>query len=484
MSVTDDVILSQVEFIYDGAGNVIQTVTRERYHNAADSQTGALKNPAETPKARVTYSASYPDPLGRVIATANYGTNGGSELVRPGTVPARSDNVLVTTTQYNSAGRVAATTNAAGVSTCLEYDAAGRQTKVVMNCASGSSSSSSSSGGCAAPDDVNVTVLTAYNGDGNVSSLTAINGATGNQTTQFVYGTTLDDSDIASSLLKRAEIYPDSVDDDDKITFSYNRQRQVRQITDQNGTVHGFDFDKLGRMTQDRVTTLGTGVDGAIRRIASSYEVRGMRTKLTSWNGETVGSGSVVNDVQFAYNDFGQVIADYQAHGGSVSTSTTPKVQYGYASGSANTIRPTSLTYPNARVVSYDYGAAGSIPDAVSRIDAIKDGGMALAQYSYLGLGTFVITDYMEPDIKWTLADLSGTNDPDTGDIYSGFDRFSRVKDNRWYNYGSSADTDRIKYGYDRNGNRTYRENTVATAAGAKFDEQYLYDLIDRLKGA
>jgi hypothetical protein len=56
------------------------------------------------------------------------------------------------------------------------------------------------------------------------------------------------------------------------------------------------------------------------------------------------------------------------------------------------------------------------------------------------------------------------------------------VKDNRWYNYGTSSDTDRIKYGYDRNGNRTYRENTVATANSAKFDEQYLYDLLDRLK--
>lgn len=104
-----------------------------------------------------------------------------------------------------------------------------RQTKVVLNCASGSSSSSSSSssGGCATSDDVNVTVETAYNGDGNVSSITANNGMTGNQTTQFVYGTTLDDSDVASSLLKVAEIYPDSVDDDDRIVFAYNRQRQI-----------------------------------------------------------------------------------------------------------------------------------------------------------------------------------------------------------------------------------------------------------------
>jgi RHS repeat-associated protein len=80
------------------------------------------------------------------------------------------------------------------------------------------------------------------------------------------------------------------------------------------------------------------------------------------------------------------------------------------------------------------------------------------------------------------VADLAGTNDPHTGDIYSGLDRFGRIKDSYWYNYGSSTDVDRLKYGYDRNGNRTYRENTVATAAGAKFDEKYLYDLIDRLK--
>jgi hypothetical protein len=39
-----------------------------------------------------------------------------------------------------------------------------------------------------------------------------------------------------------------------------------------------------------------------------------------------------------------------------VNTSTTPKVQYGYASGSANTIRPTAITYPDGRVITYDYG--------------------------------------------------------------------------------------------------------------------------------
>ena len=189
--VDDDVILEQTEFVYDSVGNVVSTIARRRYHNAPDSQTGPLEDPSTTPKARVTYVANYPDPLGRIIATADYGTNGGTALSRPATVPARSDSVLVTTTSYNSAGRVASTANAAGITSCLEYDAAGRQTKVVLNCVSESSSSSSSSSGCAGSDDVNVTVQTAYNGDGNVSSLTANNGVTGNQTTQFVYGTTL-----------------------------------------------------------------------------------------------------------------------------------------------------------------------------------------------------------------------------------------------------------------------------------------------------
>ncbi|NQT41537.1 MAG: hypothetical protein HQ581_28870 [Planctomycetes bacterium] len=48
-------------------------------------------------------------------------------------------------------------------------------------------------------------------------------------------------------------------------------------------------------------------------------------------------------------------------------------------------------------------------------------------------------------------------DDPDTGDIYRGVDRFGRVKDSLWYDHGSSADADRIKYTHDRAGNRLTR---------------------------
>ena len=72
---------------------------------------------------------------------------------------------------------------------------------------------------------------------------------------------------------------------------------------------------------------------------------------------------------------------------------TTPNIQYAYASGSSNTIRPTSVTYPNGRVITFDYGTAGGINDQASRVESIKDGSMVLAQYSYLGLGAPVVDD-------------------------------------------------------------------------------------------
>jgi hypothetical protein len=83
--------------------------------------------------------------------------------------------------------------------------------------------------------------------------------------------------------------------------------------------------------------------------------------------------------------------------------------------------------------------------------------------------------------MKWTLINPAGTNDPDTGDIYSGLDRFGRVKDNRWLD-GAGADLDRLQYGYDRAGNRIWRRNVVAAALGKEFDELYGYDALHRLK--
>jgi RHS repeat-associated protein len=174
------------------------------------------------------------------------------------------------------------------------------------------------------------------------------------------------------------------------------------------------------------------------------------------------------------------VTTSFQEHGGAVNTSTTPRVQYGYADGSENTVRPTSLTYPNGRVLTYSY--SGTANDRASRVDAMQDGSATLAEYTYLGLGSVVEVDYHEPAVRYTLVGTTGGNDPDTGDIYRGLDRFGRVKDSYWRDYGSSADVDRIKYGYDRAGNRIWRENVVAASLSKPFDELYAHDGLHRLK--
>src|SRR5205807_8064117 len=59
-----------------------------------------------------------------------------------------------------------------------------------------------------------------------------------------------------------------------------------------------------------------------------------------------------------------------------------------------------------------------------------------------------------------------GESNGDAGDPYIGLDRFGRVVDQRWLNETTLAATDRFQYGYDQDGNRLYRNNTVNTAFG------------------
>jgi len=297
--------------------------------------------------------------------------------------------------------------------------------QVVENYQPGSSSSSASSSGtdCGPSHDANITTNLTYTPDGLVKTLEAINPSTGNQLTDYVYGTTLNDAFVAASVLLHSVNYPDSTGGSDQVWISYNRQAERIALFDQNGTVHQYEFDLLGRLTQDRVNALGTNIDGAIRRIELAYEVRGLMSRITSSDSPSVGSGNTVNEVRFTYNNFGQLINTYQAHAGAVNLMTTPSVQMAYANGSANTIRPTSLTYPNGRQLSYNYGMSGSIDSSASRVASLidSDGGSThLADYSYLGLGSVVEQTSPKADLLFTLANITSGNDPDTGDIYTG----------------------------------------------------------------
>jgi len=338
-------------------------------------------------------------------------------------------------------------------------------------------------------DDEDVTVATTYTVGGQVATYTAHNPDTGNQTTTYVYGSSVGGvtPEIYRSDLLRAVIYPDSDDTTalgdgtdgvyDRVEYRYNRQGQVTQMKDPGGTVHEYAFDGLGRQTADKATTLGTNIDGSVRRIERSYEVRGMVASITSYDATT--GGNAVNQVLREYNDFGLLEKEYQEHDG-LKDANSLYVGYNYA-GAADGLRLESVRYPNGRLVHYTYGTAGSDADNLSRLDAIKADnsgtpGTTLASYTYLGLGTVVREDYEEPDVR---LDLWGG----TSGTFQGFDRFGRVVDHLWRDYGASSDADRFKYGYDRAGNRLWKENDVAANLGTPvhLDELYDYDDVYRL---
>src|SRR5205823_2044539 len=129
-------------------------------------------------------------------------------------------------------------------------------------------------------------------------------------------------------------------------TYNVNGLGDRLTFTDRNGNVHSYSYNVLGRPTSDSVTTLGTGVDGAVRRIDTAYDTQGNAYLFTSYS--DTGGTTTVNQVQRAFNGLGQLITEYQAHSGAVNTSTSPKVQYTYSemAGGANHSRLTSITYP------------------------------------------------------------------------------------------------------------------------------------------
>ena len=268
----------------------------------------------------------------------------------------------------------------------------------------------------------------------------------------------------------------------DRAEYKYNRQSERIELKDQNETVHQYDYDKLGRPLTDKVTLpQNSPIDDAVLRIAQSYALAGQLETVNSHDAAT--SGNVVNEVKLQYNGFGRTTTEYQAHGGSVddeAPGVSPNVQYSYTDASNNHTRLTKITYPNGRYLHCGYDSGED--DDLGRVSWLADdngsgsAGTHLAEYTYLGLGRAMKVDFTEPDLRYDL-------DHGTAGDYDGIDRFGRVVDLLWRDYGSSADAVRIKHGYDRASNRLYREDDVAAnqSPAVHLDELYTYDAVYRL---
>ncbi|MFO0929436.1 MAG: SdrD B-like domain-containing protein [Gemmataceae bacterium] len=465
--VVGDIVLEQQEYAYDASGNVLQVTTRRRFHDATG--TGALGTPTTGVQARVSYAGYYYDKADRLTDTVAVGTNGGTAWGRPSTVPARSDTVLVTSQGYDPAGRVETTTDPRGLVTKTSYDALGRTTKTVENYVDGIVS-----------DGDDKTVEYTYDAAGHLLTLTARLTGGAYQTTGWVYGVSAAiGSTFASNDILSAMQYPDKdtgdPSADEQEMYTVNALGEVTTKTDRNGSVHTYSFDVVGRPVADAVTTLGSGVDGSIRRIETAYDSAGLAYLYTSY--DAAAGGTVVNQVRRVYNGLGQLTREYQAVDGAVDPATTPHVGYNYSemAGGANHSRLTVMTYPDGKVLSYNYAAG--LDDAISRLSSLSDSSGILESYDYLGLGTVVRRAHPQPGVDLTYIKQAGENDGDAGDQYTGLDAFDRVIDQRWIRTSDGTATDRFQYGYDRDSNRLYRENLV----DATFSELYSYDGLNQL---
>jgi RHS repeat-associated protein len=475
-TVAGDVVLGQAETAYDSNGNAVLATTRQRFHDA--TATGALADPNTDPKARVSYAPAYFDAADRRTADVDVGTNGGTAYARPPAVPPRSETVLVTSYAYNAAGWVQDTTDPRGVDARTLYDALGRTASTVAAYTDGTPTASA-----------NLTTAYTYDGDGNVLRQAATDvqpgGSLTTQVTQYVYAASTAAGSLVSSHDLLTEVrYPDKATGlpsaTDRERYTYNAVGQARTYLDRNGIEHRYTYDVVGRPTADAVPGLrATPVSGIrlgpqtldrVLRLETAYDTGGRPYLFTSY--DATNGGQVLNQVEQVYTGLGQLTAEYQAHGGAVNTSTTPKVQYAYSemAGGTNHSRLVSTTYPNGREVMDNY--ATGLDDRISRLSALSDGSGTLEAYSYLGLGTVVQRARPQPGFDLTYIKQAGELNGDAGDPYTGLDRFGRVVDQRWLKpTDGNNPTDRFQYGYDRDGNPLYRDNL--TPQGNGFDELY-----------
>lgn len=372
-SVALDTVISQGENLYNDASFLLAMTSRARFDDAAG--TGPLQGPNDTePRARLSYSASYLDPVGRLRFSANYGTNGGAAWAYPPLHATPSALVLVTEQRYAVDGGALSSIDPQGIVTAQERDQAGRSVRVIEN-ASGAEDTQRESG-------------YQYASDSGMLRLILENPTTGQQVTAWAYGTTLSDSFIARSDLPVRKTYPTGESE----FQTYNRQSEVQTKTDANGSVHAYNRDLLGRLIDDMVTVLGAGVDGLLRRVSTSYDERGRVQYVTTADDPTPGAGSVINQVEYNYNGIDCLTSDAQSHAGSVDGST-PAVQYQCTAATNQVLRRTTLIYPNGRAVNYEYSASGSIDDVLNRVQSLHDDDLTvLAEYNYLGAAQPAVT--------------------------------------------------------------------------------------------
>lgn len=499
MSGGDDNVIAMTHSVLDAAGNRTQQHEFEANHDEVVATGRGIDLTNNDDYVRSSEFMWY-DAADRLTTSADYGSGDSTgawtyaAVPNPGSAPTTSSSSeLVTLFGYNAdTGRQELITDPAGSKTKTFYDDLGRTTYVAQNwndfAATGTSGANSGDATDKSRDQV---VKFTYNGLNAVVTLTALDqNADGtqsdNQQTKYLF------EDVIGAERVTSEIYPDSSDTTsagtDQVKLGYAVDGVLKKRTDQRNVVLDLIFNGRRQLELSAATIpTGSGVDEQVKSIKREYDSLGRLTKITSY-ANADGAGTVRNQIQLELNDLDQVTTSYQSHEGVVVTSgggASRKVQYAYDTTVSGNVfqyqhRLEKVTYPQGREVFYSYqkGSADLPGNRLSRITEIRNAsatGDRWMLYHHNGVNRLAMAEYRQ--VGWRLDYFQGT-----AGAYAGFDRFGRVKDQRWYDYLNSVDIDRIHYTHDYAGNRTARDIDSSVYAANDRDQTYAYDGLHRLK--
>ncbi|MEM8667442.1 MAG: RHS repeat-associated core domain-containing protein [Planctomycetota bacterium] len=486
----DDSVITLSHSVFSDTGQVTESHSLEAHHD----DTNGIDLSADDDYVRSSRYFWYDD-ADRLEVSATHGSGNGSGLgdgtwtyvALPASITkptTSSDAELVTLYSYNTdRGVQDEVATPSGKRLKSFFDDLGRRTYVAANFVNFDDANVGSTIGGGTNDDEDQVVGYEFDGLGNTTKLTAYNASssTANQVTEYKREDNFDPS------LVTMEIYPDGDASSDNVQMTYHLDGSLNTKTDQRGVVFTYTYDDARRTTLQAATTIPAGVDDTVQAIGRAYDTNGRVETVTSYAGTTTGS-TVRNQIKYTYGTHGQITQSEQDHSGAVG-GTEPSVQYAYDETASSNVyedglRRESVTYPDGSVFFYGYDSStqGSIRDRRSQVAEIREtnaSGQQLVAYEYTGGGRVAVSTYTQPDIHQH-ADRDGDGD------YEIWDRFGRVTQSYWRpTTGSGANyLDRVDYGNDRAGNRTYRNIRVDQITGATTDQRdqaYSYDGLDRL---
>jgi RHS repeat-associated protein len=504
--VAGDIVLEERQTTFDDDGHEIMSATISRFYSdrTATPTTGALDTNADSDRlmytaanvlGRIQITATWYDEFDRTQDVVLYGTNHATDNVatfdRDGlSVPSRSGTALRTTYSYNTDGTLKDVTDPKGIVTRTEYDALGRRTKVLANYTDGTP-------GGGTNGDEDQTVAYGYT-DGLQTSITAdLPSPETDQVTTYFYGTqkgTPSASKLATGHLLRAVKYPDSTNagtttayidgtsDADVVSHSYNAQGQETRRKDQSGNVLESDYDLSGRLIARKATTIDADFDDEVQLIQTTYDSLGRRESVTqrastSVDGSGIANGTIIDQVKYLYDGWGNVTNFRQDLDSAVGGSGYREVAYTYAKATngRNTIRRADMTLPDGTTFDYFYRGGNWHDEEASRVTTIKDAyDVDIVNYDYNGVGQVVRTQYDEVDVFSKAYNGTGTT-------FSALDRFDRTIVSRWTKaLATNRNFYKVDVGYDENSTITYQDDGVHDG----HDVLYTNDDLGRLIGA